>query len=76
MNKDRYNQFSTNPSWFERFTWNGIFNNSSRPDLNVLKFIKNENPFKDIKTNNVNNFWKIINKIGEKYSNWCVLIWD
>ena len=74
MNKERYNQFSTNPSWFERFTWNGIFNNSSRPDLNVLKFIKNENPFKVIKTNNVNNFWKIINKIGEKYSNWCASI--
>ena len=74
MNKDRYNQFSTNPSWFERFTWNGIFNNSSRPDLNVLKFLKNENPFKDVKTNNVNNFWKIINNIGEKYSTWCTSI--
>ena len=74
MNKDRYNQFISNPSWFERFTWNGLYNNSYRPDLNVLKYLRQEKPFNGLISNNVNDFWKIVNKIGESYSKWCSTI--
>ena len=71
MNKDRFNCFKQNESWFERFTWNGLYNNSSRPDLNILKYLHQENPFTGIITNNINNFWKIVNKLGDAYSKWC-----
>lgn len=71
MNKERYNQFISNPSWFERFTWTGLFNNERRPDLNVINFLKEVKPFENININDVNKFWSLLNKTGEEYSKWC-----
>ena len=71
MNKDRYNKFCENPSWFKRFIWTGEFNNSQRPDLNVMTFLKDKKPFYGVVVNNINDFWKITKKICKQYAEWC-----
>ena len=72
--KDRYESYKADSYniWLERFTWNGLHNDSPQNKVSIVNFEKQTHAFKNMQVmSNAKSFYKEISKIATKYVEWA-----